>query len=503
MSGIETPIPSTPGLTSDGSLPCGNIATCPLEESVASGPSAGVSPQSPQCPTDFNIDASCRIVKADGGQIQITASDLDGFSGGTFTWTTNSDKINLINPNSGTVTVEALSDVSSGRDAEILRVTRTENGCGAIEKTVALTVAKVVFSKSTLQRYGFDDYGTPDNSLDNHICVKKGDYTYVKVTIEGGAVGTDFQFICDNTAVCTTQPPPGSQEFDLRLNAGNRNKSEEWLRANAICDNSMEFSRIVVHVYKERVVNVVVAKIDHPSTTYLRFSTADYAAHTPTANNKLKEAVVKYNITNFDRGNAITPVTFASSNGTLTYDIASGGGADLSAIRSAMTGTGSKVRVAIIREMKSYYYLSAAAAVGDTTITVSGTVFFKAGDTAPLGTGTGSETITITAVSGSTITCNALTKAHAAGTSLEFPAGGWSSDPILIQEGHASLQVAKWTILHEVGHRLEGLNLRDIDDNTSFMHFQQSWTDYRLRYCPRNLKYSSGTENQWDTIPRT
>ncbi len=146
-----------------------------------------------------------------------------------------------------------------------------------------------------------------------------------------------------------------------------------------------------------------------------------------------------------------------------------------------------------------------SSTIGENTkFTVRGSrVFFKVGDTAPIGAGAGSETVRITAINGNEITCSPLTKPQAVGSTVEFPAAGWSSNPILIQEGVASLNVAKWTILHEVGHRSAGLNLSDVDDPTNFMHFQQSWTDYRLRYCPRNLKYSSGTQNQWDTIPRT
>ena len=109
--------------------------------------------------------------------------------------------------------------------------------------------------------------------------------------------------------------------------------------------------------------------------------------------------------------------------------------------------------------------------------------------------------MTVASSAGSTITLGApLTKAHAVGESLEFPAGGWSTNPILIIEGSTSLDVIKWTIAHEVGHR--ALGLKDIDDRTDFMHWIQEWTDYRLRYCPRTKKHESGTENQWETIPR-
>jgi hypothetical protein len=40
-------------------------------------------------------------------------------------------------------------------------------------------------------------------------------------------------------------------------------------------------------------------------------------------------------------------------------------------------------------------------------------------------------------------------------------------------------------------------------DPTDFMHFEQSNSDYRLRYCPRQTRYDSALkENQWETIPR-
>lgn len=473
-----------------GTLPGGTTVPCPAT-----------------CPADFVLDAPCKIIKANGGTVQMSASELPGAPAGTYRWTTTSSKITLLNPDSSTVTVKGLADPSASRDAETITVTRTADGCPAITKTVNVTVAKVTFSASTIQRYGHDDFDTPADSLDDHVCIKKSDHTFLKVDIKGGAVGTDFDFVCDDASICAPVAPGGAASFDLRLDGGAHNQANTTLHAKCKCPAATSFTNIAVHVYKERVVEVVVAKIDNPTTTHLRFPNADYASHAGTANNKLKEAVVKYNISNYDPGNAVTPVAFVSGTGVLSYDIANGGGTDFTAINGAMTGTGTKVRVAIIRDMKSYYYLSAATVIGDTTLTITAaSTFFGPGDTAPLGTGASRETVTIVSVAGNTITCNALTKAHAAGEGLEFPAAGWSSDPILIMEGSASLDVAKWTVLHEVGHRDAGLDLRDIIDATDFMHFQQSWTDYRLRYCPRTKNYPAGTtdtENQWETIPRT
>lgn len=458
------------------------------------------------CAADFQI-SPCNIVKVDG-TLQIAATEMDGFPAGTYEWTTSSGKITLQNHTSSTVTVNAGATPGSGRESETITVTRKATGCPDITKTVKVTVAKVVFSESPNQRYGYDDFDTPADSTDDHICVKKSDHTFVKVTIEGGALGTDFDWACDAPAVCTPVQPGGDATFDLRLDAGAENKRETTLHAKVKCPSAQSFASLKVHVYKERSVDVVIAKFDKTDAgTNLRFPTADYASHQNSANDKLKQGVVKYNLTNHDAANKPTAVNLASGTATVTYDIKANGGADLTAISSAMTGTGTKVRVAIIRDMKSVYYLSDAAAVGDTTLKVTaGSTFLQTGRTYPVGTGATRETITVTALNGGTITCAALTHAHAVGETIEFPAAGWSSDPILIIEGSASLDVAKWTILHEVGHKAEGLGLRDIIDTTNFMHFSQAWTDYRLRYCPRLKNYPAGTtdkENQWETIPRT
>lgn len=480
--------------------PCG--APPPSSNSSSSNSSSSTSNSSLQA--DFTL-STCRLVKV-GGTLDITATPVAGSPGGSFQWTTPSTRVTLVNPTSATVTVRASDTVSSARGAESITVTFTPTTGAPVVKTAEVTVAKVTFSAAPSQRYGYDDFDTPAVLTDDHICVKQSDYTFLHVKIEGGAVGTDFNFAGTDAALITPTTPDGIAEFDLRLDAAAENKKETDLHARCQCPATTSFALIKAHVYKEKVVDIVVAKIDKTTTgTNLRFPTADYSAHSATANAKLKEAVVKYNISNFDSANSVTPVNLAGGAATVAYDIAAGGGADVTAIGSAMTGTGTKIRLAVVRNMISVYKLSAAAAVGATSLTVTASsTFFQVGDTPPLGTGTTRENITISALSGNTITCNALTHAHAAGETIEFPAAGWASDPILIIEGNTALDVIKWTILHEAGHR--ALTLADIEDPTDFMHFSQGWTDYRLRYCPRRKHYPAGTtatENQWETIPRT
>ncbi len=380
------------------------------------------------CPPDFQVDAPCRVLKKNGGFIRITVSELGGYSGGDFTWSTSSSKITLSGTFGTSITVLALHGVSTAKDAEVIAVTRTATGCPPLTKTVNVTVARVTFSQSAHQCYGYDNYDTPNNHDDDHINVKQSDHTFVKVTIEGGLTGADFDFVSDAPLICSVGAAPATAEFDLQLNGGTTDKGDCILSAQGKCASAINFRCIAVHVYKERVVDVVIEKIDHPNVRHrhLRFPTANYAAHEATANAKLKQGVVKYNLSNFRADNGITPITFASGNGTLTYDIAAGGGPDFDAINSAMTGTGTKVRVAIIRNMRSFYYLSAAAARGATSITITAVpddIYLQVYDptednTYRLASGRTHESIKITAITGSTLTCEALHHHYPAGACI-------------------------------------------------------------------------------------
>jgi hypothetical protein len=331
--------------------------------------------------------------------------------------------------------------------------------------------------------------------------------------IEGGALGTDFDFVCDDPSTCTPVAPGANAAFDLRLDAGAKDKDETPLHAKIKCPGAASFSHIQVHVYKEKEVEVVVAKI-HDSTvagTALHRPRMNAGAHTARVNAKLKEAVVKFDITNFDPGNAVTDVRYdLDGNGALSFDINAGGGAEVTAINTTMTGTGTKTRIAVVKKLKSYYYLDRAAAIGDTDLKIrGGNVFsYTSFPRVPLGLGRDRENVTVSSVSGDTITlARGVRRAHAVGTPIEFIAAGWSSDPIILTEENAAdgslLAENKllWSIPHEVGHRV--LLLADVNDRTNFMQHQQTWTDYRLRYCPRVKHYTpADTENQWETIPR-
>jgi hypothetical protein len=452
---------------------------------------------------DFVLTARCRIVNV-RDRLSLSASDLPGETGGSYTWSSASSKIRLVNTAGPTLAVEALDIPSASRDAEVISVTRTGLDGSVSSRTVAITIARITFKQSSAQKYGHDDFDTPSVKTDDHVCIESDNHTFLSVTIEGGAVGTDFEFACDDPSICTIDSPPALTTFDLCLRAKSWQKRETVLRAKAKCPSQSVFAVIAVHVYSQRLVKVLVAKVADNSSpaTALTFATADYAAHQSLANDKLKEAVVKYEISNFDPKNGVTNIAFdVNKTGALPFDINADGGPGVELISKAVTAKDpEQYRVVIVRDLRSYYYLDRAAKKGDTSISVRGKNVFKA--EMPLGQGSTQETVKVIGNTANVAQlASPLTFDHAVGEPLEFPAAAWSTDPIIISEGSASLNDAKWTILHEVGH--SALQLQDIVDATDFMNFEQGNSDYRLRYCPRVSQYDPGvTENQWERIPR-
>ena len=90
---------------------------------------------------------------------------------------------------------------------------------------------------------------------------------------------------------------------------------------------------------------------------------------------------------------------------------------------------------------------------------------------------------------------------HPASSGLPYPASGWSGNPIVVAEANSSSEdPVGWTFGHELGHAI--LWLLDLDAPTDMMHYCRDRTDRRLRYKPLPRHYESGTENQWQLIPR-
>ncbi|NSL57075.1 hypothetical protein [Uliginosibacterium aquaticum] len=463
---------------------------------------------------DFILVARCKIINLNKS-VTMYAEDLPEnvcyAKESSYAWSTKSNKIRITTPTSvsgGRVRIEALDTPSLGRDAEVITVTRTGADGSVSTKTVAVTVARVKLLASPSQNYGYDDYDTSLDSSDDHVSIESEKSSFVKVCIEGGAIGSDFEFACKSSSICSVQPPQASSDFDLQLDAGIGKKKQTVLQVFYKCPCREVFAELFVNVYAKKNANIVVAKIfDSLSlATSLKFASADYAAHTGPANQKMKDAVVKYDIQNYGNGSPLDVHFDLDLDGALSFDINNSGGAEFQAIDRAFVANG-RFRVIVVRNLKSYYYLDQAAKAGDVVVKVRGQgVFSFPNHSMPLGRGSSQEMVTVMSGNGNVASLKTpLVYDHSPGEPLEFPAAGWSTDPIIICEGNTSLDIAKWTVVHEIGHAALGLS--DVVDSTNVMHYDQGNVDYRLRFCPRVLNYNNPngllTENQWDLVLRS
>lgn len=461
------------------------------------------------CPESVEIFASdgtsppCQLLPVNGS-VQLRATVLPEGSASHYLWTSTSSKIRIDRPDAETIMITALAEASSSLDAETLQVQCTSDGCSPVTANITLSVIKVTFSKSASQKYGYDNMDTAADTSDDHVSVKKLDDTVIHTLIEGGLNGLELDFVCEPENIAAPVEPPASAEFDLTVNGENTDKGETLLTARLRCQCSdIICGSITINTYKEKPVEATVAKV-HDSTvpaTALRFPNLDVASTATLINTKYKAGVATMTLSDHSPTNGAVDVRYdLDGNGKLTYDIVNRGGAEFNAITTAVAVAG--WRVVTVRDMVSVYFLAAAAAVGDTTITINTAGhFYRNNDTAPLGTGATRENVTIQSFAGAVLTLAApLTKVHASDEPLEFPAAGWSGNPVVIIEGAASEDELKWTIAHELGH--SALRLADVTHTNSVMHFQQGAADHRLRYKPLPKHYSTGEENQWETIPR-
>lgn len=468
---------------------------------------------------DFILKADCRILMP-GTRVQMEAMDLPGESGGTYEWSTTSTKIRLVNTTGNKLVIEAANTVGTARDSETIVVTRTGQDGRKAKKSVSVTVSRVVFKQSKFQRFGYDDMDTPDTE-DDHVSVASGEETYVHVDILGGAIASDFDFICDDRSVCEVPPPTtGAPSFELRIEGAKVTKAKTMLRARVRCPAKIVFGSIAIHVYAWSINKVVIGKFEDSNapSTALQFPSADYTSHRDRANEIFKQAVVRVELENIS-GNRKLNAKIAQKNGEVLYDMASGGQELREALLSAFGDQDSDAYwVAIIRNMKSCYYLSKDAQAGSLVIEVAATRLLQS--KMDLGTGPTKERITVECVEGNIgYLAEPLKNSHPKGTLLEFFAGAWSGGPIILAEGDFTEEELRWIILHELGHT--ALSLSDITDDTNIMLAHRGHKDYRLRYKPQKLNYvnkSSGPkcltsvsqdsnqaeriEIQWDKIIR-
>jgi hypothetical protein len=533
-------------------------------------------------PATATMPASSRV-NDDGGKVKII---VDNPGADRFTWKLLSTNLVFVNQSGaqlvgntqtgGEVIVRALDTIGEAK----VQVTRDSDGN---RQEVVLKVIRITFAKSLSQnQYGFDDLKPPPGGADAktlpadkrypHVSIESDMETHVRVRIEGGAVGADFDFKPDDASVFEVpDPPPATVDFDLRLKAKRINnpegKKEALLRVRCkgvgVNNNNQrtcldednrhikgaEFARLWTHVYRKKMVQVIVAKIQDSananSTLPSPHNTNDYSTSglNADANAKLKGAVLEYQIENHNPAVVNVPGFADPGSGALIFmPGAPGNGPAMQAIDRAIPKNGNTVRVVLVKSMKSVYRLAQATTAGATQIKVSAysaltgnavltfgseCVKFVSQTPCPPGTTPPVTTVTIQVVNpdgtpklypaghasaGQPVPL----PAHAVGDEIEFPAAGWSSDPIVILVGSMSVDDVKTAILHEVGHSIPprtAPKFKDVTDATptgnatSIMHYQLGGKADSLRYLPRVLRYDNPAgnleENQWERLDRS
>jgi len=534
------------------------------------------------------------------------------------------------------VKVTRISDGKEGDDAvlNVIRVTLSKspanlNNYGFDDLTLPSNLPPIVLAPYTIPAPGSppaaplpsNAFQTSEAARYSHVSIESNEDTYIHVLIEGDAVGTDLDFKPDNATVfeITKEVAPNqslaSKEFDLRLKAKDipDDKAETFLRVrcNAAGHSNITngthtcldedkthakgevFAALKVHVYKKKVFDAVVAKIHNPlaianssnlTAMHLNENYAS-AAFNADALNWTKGAVLQFKIENHNNQPAthipVPACTDADGFLLFRYD-AAGGGPAMDLIRNAFPETNSnvtagtkKIRVAIVRKMRSVHVLAddaqagvrrirvedSRARTGDTILTIGrGATLeklrFRHSAPAPNPPGGTMVDIEVLDANGNPLLvmnpATGLPQLDAAGNTIpaglrffhakgvvgdmiDYPAAGWSSDPIIVctenirsyatvppTTATVPIDIIKATILHELGHRIRPWQkiLRDVIDAdptsnqntrfaTSIMHYQQGGNSNCLRYLPRPLRYQDQQapgdveENQWERIDRS
>jgi hypothetical protein len=381
-----------------------------------------------------------------------------------------------------------------------------------------------------------------------HISIEMGQETHVHVHIDG-ADASDFHFWTDRSDICGIPDTPAGTDFDLRLTGnilpnadGSTPPSAETtlrIRCNGYpidgiryehsCDcnadenTSRDFARVKVHVYEMKVVPVLIAKVED-GTSIGTFITARAADYTVLDHDKrLRPAVLSYDMQNAN-GNAplhipfdpagtaggvpfypgITPgrVDFNPSySGTDPFSII---GSNFEKIDSARNPMPDAIRVAIVRDLRSFFVLKDPYNPGAPRIKITArnvSYLFPMN-----GVTIGTQTVNLInpreVSDGTWVDIDPPHRTYyPAGTELDLHIAGWSTNPILISErscgGNANEVLG--VILHEVGHNPVGF--KDVDDVSyrfgndtvadGIMHWTMGGSSTVLRHLPRPFHYQN------------
>jgi len=561
-----------------------------------------------RCQPQIGIMASCKIIRArpeekeaagkelPGGIVQLIAYDYpctEHVSKGTFEWKFEKGnqlqfvdhqckplrdragqplrscagwppsrfQIPDLDPDRGSVVWVQGLDPGPGKDSEVVKVTRTctDPECRRqLSEEVKFTVARVKFSKSEKQNYGFDDGFEVDDEgkliqwggKPPHVSIEIKKETYVQVDIEGGAVGSDFEFICDDETVCQPGQPENKASFDLKLKAPKRDeKAETLLKVRCKIDEKSKecakrgktpvhmcsagrdrregdgdvFARLYINAYPLTIIKIEVMKVYSKKIKYSEFQDDKNYAETSfvkEVNRKMREAVVKVEITNFKKSNKpenipheYPPALQESDTGALFINV--GSTPDdrewLKMIDKVfpVTEEGGTVRVIVVNRLYRYYLVECIANAGSKTVSVGHGGDIKSNEKFLLietkNPPPKKEEVTVEKTEGVFVHFKEpLKNSYSYGAWLAGSLGGISrrttGHTIAAADLHGESVNVRWVAIHEALHT--ALKLKDVLFDQSVMHYT-GMKDTRLFFHKLKKAYNHAeTQSQWEEIPR-
>lgn len=277
--------------------------------------------------------------------------------------------------------------------------------------TVSIKVIKVTFSRAETEdvagnAYGFEELDTPGDFSDDHVSVRNGSNTFVRVTIAGTTNYSHVYLVSGDAGKVTVAPSQATNASFLMNVTGQANKGATKIQARGYLTSGTVCAEMNANSYKEIAVSGKLIRAfktgDEAGTIAPDLAIADVEAK---AGEYLKYPVVKYAISS-----KTTKGIAFDKNGNGKVDFYNdGSNPEISQIYTDLAAAAVHYSDSVLLKdpFPDTWRIAAPVAAGDTNVTLTGgaggldtTDSFSIGSP----TGGGAESFRIKGVSGQVIT---------------------------------------------------------------------------------------------------
>lgn len=375
---------------------------------------------------------------------------------------------------------------------------------GTREKKTTIYVVKIEFTKApaedaTGNKHGYDTMDTPPSKNDDHVSVKKGETTLVKVDIQGADNVLPTTFKSSDATIADVADVPDPVPASFLLKVVGKGTGSTVIKAFPGNSSVPACGSITANAYKSQdIAKWSIYRVTDSASA----GTSPLSALTATGVQTAANSIVKQGVMSFTDVDVVDKDLHYDKNGNGALDWFYDGGTQTEYDEIKNAGLTGNPKVVVVKSVNFGWRLSQAAVVGANKITLQGSDYLSSwtGYAYILGTGANEESVSIKSMNGNEATLQAnLTKAHAVGDVLVGQFGaGVGADPQIVEDG-ADVQT---TLLHETLHRSDVGNLLDVDSANNIMNYSTGTGQTELRFKPLPKKYQAGTECQWEKIPR-